>query len=1067
MRRAIILKVLVLVLAQGLLLLLAVGAAAQSEPYSWTTSFDDLAQAGLVTADWDTAAGTLSLPPLVMTQAGSFAVGGTERDVAVDGRILYVLDGRELFCRDAWQPATLPAVGSLYVGTGANAIAVQGDLAVVAVASSGLRVIDVGNPASPTLVGTLALAAAVDVVIYGRIAYVVDGSSTLMVVDLNDPARPTLVTSIVLPAAPTRIARDGDLLLVGLGAGGFAALDLTVLALPQLLWQEATPASVLAVEVLGNRLFVTTTDNDVRVYSTLFWGGPQLVAVLATQDDCTVVRADVDFLYAAGASRLERWRRPFSGAPVAAGSFGTGGASKGLALSGRHAFLAAANVRAIELVAPAPFVITSQLPGSLPFVYDMHQKGDLLAVGTSSGIRFVDVSDPLAPVVTSIAGGGLVRSVKLAGDQAVYTSGTQGLVVLDISDLWSPQSVGSVSGYAALLEVDGGRALAQAGGGGLALWDISDPANGIPQLGQVAIPTGGTSPMSLALRGDRACVGTYTHAHLYDVSDPTAPFVIQSFATGGYVRAVAITGDRLLATVDNEGLRIYDLSSALPTLLGTYPVADVIHGLAVHGDRAVLDVGANHVLYEVAIGNPAGGIVQTASMSTGSNSVVYPVFGTSHAWIVRNGFFLEGFRFASHAWQPQYNYAEIVPQPCEGLLGLRMSAVTSGDPTATTWTVVVDGAWGDYDPAADGTPTPWQYHGNDGDGDWWWNVALGLGSDGASPVITDLAFEFLYDRPVITAVADVPNDQGRQLRLSWRRSAYDRAGSPQALAGYAVYRLVDPALGAKALNPPSLEEAKSLPPGDWDYLGLFASDGEDNYSVIVPSLADASVEAGDYATAYLVRARTTTVGLNHDSLVLSGVSVDNLAPNVPQQVAVAYGGNGNTLSWQESADADLRHFNVYRGASAGFVPGPGSLVHQTTVPGWTDATDSPYGAHYQVTAVDFAGNESGAAAPASVSAVSGASAAVFGLAQNVPNPFNPRTVIGFSLDRPGAVRLRIFDVAGRLVRTLHHGQVLPAGAHEATWEGRDDAGHPVAAGVYHCRLETGGQAASRRLTMLK
>ncbi|MBK7190740.1 MAG: hypothetical protein IPH86_19315 [bacterium] len=126
-----------------------------------------------------------------------------------------------------------------------------------------------------------------------------------------------------------------------------------------------------------------------------------------------------------------------------------------------------------------------------------------------------------------------------------------------------------------------------------------------------------------------------------------------------------------------------------------------------------------------------------------------------------------------------------------------------------------------------------------------------------------------------------------------------------------------------------------------------------------------------------------------------------------------------------------------------------------------------FGAHYIVTAVDFAGNESEAAAPASVSGVPGTLVAAFGLAQNVPNPFNPRTVIGFSLDRPGAVRLRIFDVAGRLVRTLHDGQVLPVGAHEAVWEGRDNAGQPVAAGVYHCRLETGGQAASRRLTMLK
>ncbi|MBK8167782.1 MAG: hypothetical protein IPK64_17700 [bacterium] len=647
----------------------------------------------------------------------------------------------------------------------------------------------------------------------------------------------------------------------------------------------------------------------------------------------------------------------------------------------------------------------------------------------------------------------------------MYQSDTEGLVVMDVTDRSSPAAIGSVPGITGgRLAVDDWRALTSQGG--LQIWDLRDPYATIPQLGTLTIPIGDATVTALDLQGDRACVGTLGYVHLYDVSNPAAPLAIASFPTTEGVRNVAIVGDRVIATADQMGLRVYDIGGAAPAFLGAYIIPGTMFDLEVFGDRVVVEAFNYGALYMLDIGNPAAGIPLVQSLAAGSGTHRL-AFGTTHAWISSGGGLLEGRQFATHAWQPAYNFAEILPQPCDGLLGVRTSAVTSGDPAAATWTVVVDGAFFDFDPAADGTPTPWQYHGNDGTGDWSWNVALELDSNGDSPVISDLAFEFLYDRPVITAVTDVPNDQGGQLRLQWRRSGYDRAGSPQPLLGYAVYRLVDPLLGAKALNPPSPAEAKSLPPGDWDYLGLYAADGEDKYSVIVPSLADASVEGGDYVTTYLVRARTTTVGLNYDSLVLSGVSVDDLAPNAPQQLTVAYAGGGNGLAWLASPEADLRYYNVYRGDHAGFVPGPANLVRQQTGLTWQDAVPEPFAAHYKITAVDFAGNESEAALPAVVADAPGLPAVRFGLAPNVPNPFNPRTVVGFSLERAGTARLRIHDAAGRLVRTLHDGGTLAAGRHEVAWEGLDDAGRPVAAGVYHCRLESGGQVATRRLTLVK
>ncbi|HOX25339.1 MAG TPA: DUF6345 domain-containing protein [Candidatus Krumholzibacteria bacterium] len=87
--------------------------------------------------------------------------------------------------------------------------------------------------------------------------------------------------------------------------------------------------------------------------------------------------------------------------------------------------------------------------------------------------------------------------------------------------------------------------------------------------------------------------------------------------------------------------------------------------------------------------------------------------------------------------------------------------------------------------------------------------------------------------------------------------------------------------------------------------------------------------------------------------------------------------------------------------------------------------------------------------------------AVFELAGNRPNPFNPRTTISFGLPAAGHATLRVMDVRGRLVQTLVD-ESLPAGRHARIWSGTDDGGRPVASGVYLYRLEFRGEDGSTR-----
>ena len=83
-----------------------------------------------------------------------------------------------------------------------------------------------------------------------------------------------------------------------------------------------------------------------------------------------------------------------------------------------------------------------------------------------------------------------------------------------------------------------------------------------------------------------------------------------------------------------------------------------------------------------------------------------------------------------------------------------------------------------------------------------------------------------------------------------------------------------------------------------------------------------------------------------------------------------------------------------------------------------------------------------------------------------PNPFNPVVTIGYSIAEPGLVRLGVFDVEGRLIKTLVN-EAKPAGEHKITWDGRNAGGAQVASGVYLASLDAAGQVRTRKIALLK
>lgn len=327
--------------------------------------------------------------------------------------------------------------------------------------------------------------------------------------------------------------------------------------------------------------------------------------------------------------------------------------------------------------------------------------------------------------------------------------------------------------------------------------------------------------------------------------------------------------------------------------------------------------------------------------------------------------------------------------------------------------------------------------------------------------------------PSIAGVADVGNDQGRRVRLTWNRCAWDAPGDSVVVTGYGVYRRQDGNKAAGAREALVSPDGRKL--GGWDWLATVPARTDDVYQYVAETLCDSTAAAGICWSVFMVSAMTPDPAQFYDSPPDSGYSLDNLAPSVPAGLAVSYGSSENTLAWLGAPEPDVWHYRVYRSrqVAGGCAPrgDPIALVAGGT---WTDDLTGAVGGAveqcYCLTAVDFGGNESVASEweHAVLTGVTGPDLPVsFRLHPNYPNPFNPLTRVSFDLPASVRVDLAVYDLAGRVVRTLVDGRILPAGRHELTWTGSDDAGRRLATGVYFLRLTAGEFRQTRRMALLK
>ena len=212
----------------------------------------------------------------------------------------------------------------------------------------------------------------------------------------------------------------------------------------------------------------------------------------------------------------------------------------------------------------------------------------------------------------------------------------------------------------------------------------------------------------------------------------------------------------------------------------------------------------------------------------------------------------------------------------------------------------------------------------------------------------------------------------------------------------------------------------------WETLatGLFAAAGSYNWTATGPITPNARVRVTDAGDPGVTDASDTDFTIYRE---LTWVQMSTFSGSVPQ---------GDTASLEVTFDSTGLPEGFYEADITVDSNAGGAIVVPAFIQVAFDLTDVPI-------------------APAALR-----------LAQNHPNPFNPKTMISFALPAEGPASLKVYDVEGRMVRTLLE-KSLPAGDHHVVWDGTDDAGQSLATGVYFYRVLADGETQTRKMLLLK
>ena len=470
--------------------------------------------------------------PLAPVHVGSIGIASFAlvSDLAAAGsRIYAAANGLGLAIIDISNPSTPALLGHSTYPSATRGIAVSGSYACLSymgpAETSHVAMFDVSNPHSPIVVDDLIVPGegwTQDVEIAGEYAFVSDEVTGLHIIDISNPSALTQVGWIQLGRARGSIAIGGLLYLAAWGA--VAVVDISNPESPTAIGHLDTPNSALDVDVAGPFAYVAD-DFALSIIDVADPAAPSLAGVVGT---------------AGGAQAVE----------VVLGS-----ALRGEDKSYAYIANGPAGLQIVEVTNPS----MPKLLGAVDTpsgARGLAVVGDLVYVADSfAGLQIVDASDRGAPIIIGNVGTFRARGVAVRDSYAYIADAENGLQIVDVTDPTFPTLLGRADtpGFADRVVLAGDLAYVAAAlsGGALHVIDVSDVSS--PQIV-------GTLPRTcydVEVAGSVAyAAGSSNGLHVIDVSDPTTPGLIGSATIGGAAAGVALSTDHVFIAGGSTGLTI-------------------------------------------------------------------------------------------------------------------------------------------------------------------------------------------------------------------------------------------------------------------------------------------------------------------------------------------------------------------------------------------------------------------------------------------------------------------------------------------------------------------------------
>ena len=328
------------------------------------------------------------------------------------------------------------------------------------------------------------------------------------------------------------------------------------------------------------------------------------------------------------------------------------------------------------------------------------------------------------------------------------------------------------------------------------------------------------------------------------------------------------------------------------------------------------------------------------------------------------------------------------------------------------------------------------------DGMFHFPIILG---DGSSIVTDTFNIVAHYFEPRIYSITDVPEDQGERVYLNFQKSFFDILDSPNQF--YTIFRM--DAVGDTAA---------------WVDMGSVTASGGDSYVAEVLTLRD-STALDDGLTEFKVIAFMNEG--TFQSEIMIGYSRDNLAPEIPQGLAIAIGDEGIEVYWSPSSNEDFQYFNLDKSQEESFLNYETFIIEDTFYLDFEYEPSQTY--YYRLSAVDLSGNISNYSSVMGLTVLNLGQKLIpdkFAVHQNYPNPFNPVTTIQYDMPFGSDILIRIYDIQGRIVKTILSGYQA-AGRRSIVWDATNDIGESVSAGMYLYLIESHDFQQTRKMLLLK